>query len=116
MTGRDFYEEDEPVEKVLGDFEQAPEHGKTTAPHANPEHPLRFLIWSNEHRMWWRSARRGYTEWIEQAGRYGRTEAQEIVASATLDGQLNKVQTDPFTGESWVMASEVMVLAPEDIV
>jgi hypothetical protein len=81
----------------------------------NLERPLRFLIWSNEHRMWWRGARRGYTEWIELAGRYGRAEAEEIVARATLDGKLNKIQTDPFTGESWVMASEVMVLAPEDI-
>lgn len=35
----------------------------------------RYLIWSNEHRAWWRPNARGYTTFIESAGRYSRDEA-----------------------------------------
>ena len=41
-----------------------------------------WLIWSNEHGMWWRPASCGYTRVIEQAGRYGITEATEICDGA----------------------------------
>lgn len=34
-----------------------------------------WLIWSNEHRCWWRPDRRGYTNSIEAAGRYTFAEA-----------------------------------------
>lgn len=34
-----------------------------------------YLIWSNEHRAWWRPNAHGYTVHIEQAGRYTRDEA-----------------------------------------
>ncbi len=34
-----------------------------------------YLIWSNEHRAWWRPNRLGYTEFHERAGRYTRDEA-----------------------------------------
>ena len=46
-----------------------------------PETPI-WLIWSNEHGMWWRPASGGYTRVIEQAGRYGITEANEICDGA----------------------------------
>ena len=76
----------------------------------------RFLIWSNEHAMWWRrGGQRGYTQFIEEAGRYERAEAQGIVAKATLDGRLNVGTRDPVTDRQYDMAFEVMVLAPEDI-
>ena len=35
----------------------------------------RYLVWSNEHRMWWRPNSCGYTTDIAQAGRYTRAEA-----------------------------------------
>lgn len=34
-----------------------------------------YLIWSNEHRAWWRPNSRGYTIHIEAAGRYTRDDA-----------------------------------------
>lgn len=34
-----------------------------------------YLIWSNEHRAWWRPNSSGYTVFIESAGRYSRDEA-----------------------------------------
>jgi hypothetical protein len=34
-----------------------------------------YLIWSNEHRAWWRPGSMGYTHDIASAGRYSREEA-----------------------------------------
>lgn len=43
-----------------------------------------FLIWSNEHRAWWRPGRCGYTTDIDQAGRYDRREAKRICRDADI--------------------------------
>lgn len=42
------------------------------------------LIWSNEHRAWWRPHRHGYTDNIAEAGRYEQAEAEQIAESAML--------------------------------
>jgi hypothetical protein len=34
-----------------------------------------YLIWSNEHRCWWRANSAGYTRDVRAAGRYTRAEA-----------------------------------------
>lgn len=34
-----------------------------------------YLIWSNEHRAWWRPKSCGYTKFVSAAGRYPRDEA-----------------------------------------
>jgi len=41
-----------------------------------------FLVWSNEHRGWWRPQRRGYTRDLAEAGRYSRAQAIEICRGA----------------------------------
>lgn len=41
-----------------------------------------YLIWSNYHRAWWRPKSAGYTTDIRGAGRYSRTEALDIAATA----------------------------------
>ena len=41
-----------------------------------------YLIWSNEHQLWWRPNNRGYRSDLNQAGRYARSEALEICATA----------------------------------
>lgn len=41
-----------------------------------------YLIWSNEHQLWWRPNSRGYTSDLNQAGRYARSEALAICATA----------------------------------
>jgi hypothetical protein len=76
---------------------------------------VKFLVWSNERRMWWRAGGTGYTEFIDEAGRYSRADAAGHVADATLDGLLTVRRTDPVTGEDYSQLSEVLVLAPEDI-
>lgn len=40
----------------------------------------KYLIWSNEHRAWWRPKSRGYTINMDRAGRYDREEAISICA------------------------------------
>lgn len=41
-----------------------------------------YLIWSNEHRAWWRPNSCGYTVHVRAAGRYSRKEAVEISSRA----------------------------------
>ncbi len=36
------------------------------------------VIWSNEHRAWWRANGGGYTQNVERAGRYTRDDALMI--------------------------------------
>lgn len=40
-----------------------------------------YLIWSNEHRCWWAPEERGYTQCVERAGRYSRTQAIDIAGT-----------------------------------
>ena len=42
----------------------------------------KWLVWSQEHKMWWRDNHLGYTTSRRLAGRYSFQEAKEIVASA----------------------------------
>jgi hypothetical protein len=42
----------------------------------------RYLIWSNQHRSWWRSNSYGYTRDIASAGYYSRAEAMHICLNA----------------------------------
>lgn len=41
-----------------------------------------YLVWSNEHRAWWRPNSAGYTRFVESAGRYSRAEAIDIARGA----------------------------------
>jgi hypothetical protein len=74
-----------------------------------------FLIWSNEHGAWWRDNESGYTQHIDEAGRYDRADAERIVADATVDGQLSTQRQDPMNGRPYREFSEVIVAAPETL-
>lgn len=76
---------------------------------------MKYLIWSNEHRMWWRPNHSGYTQNIEEAGRYVPGDAEQIVNRASCDGQLTVTRTNPMTGEEYAQLPEVAVPAPEDV-
>lgn len=41
-----------------------------------------YLVWSNEHRAWWRPNSAGYSRDVRYAGRYSRAEAIEISGTA----------------------------------
>lgn len=53
---------------------------------------LQWLIWSNEHRAWWRPNSMGYTIHRAAAGRYTWAEALDIVegANSGLDKEPNE--------------------------
>src|SRR3954468_9899002 len=72
-----------------------------------------WLIWSNQHGMWWAPDERGYTRVIDEAGRYSELVAARIVSGATCDGQLYEQRIHPHTGQLYRRYDEVMVLAPE---
>lgn len=38
----------------------------------------RYLVWSNQHKCWWRPNSAGYTRDVREAGRYSRAEAVDI--------------------------------------
>jgi hypothetical protein len=44
----------------------------------------KYLIWSLEHRAWWRANSHGYVKKREQAGEYTLSEAIGIVTSANI--------------------------------
>ena len=41
-----------------------------------------YVIWSNEHRMWWGPGRCGYTEHYNEAGRYSQEAAFDLCRQA----------------------------------
>jgi hypothetical protein len=43
---------------------------------------MKFLIWSNEHRGWWKPNRHGYTTLTHCAGQFSLEDATEIVTNA----------------------------------
>jgi len=43
---------------------------------------MRYLIWSNEHRGWWKANRHGYTTRTDKAGQFSFEQATEILARA----------------------------------
>jgi hypothetical protein len=45
---------------------------------------MKYRIWSNEHRAWWKPARHGYTSLKSQAGIYNEKEAIEICLDANI--------------------------------
>lgn len=49
------------------------------------EKEIVYIIWSEEHRGWWRAGHRGYTEKREEAGHYEFEEAQHIVIRANIN-------------------------------
>lgn len=43
---------------------------------------MKYLIWSNEHRGWWKPTLHGYTTRTDKAGQFSHEEASGIVADA----------------------------------
>lgn len=74
-----------------------------------------YLVWSNEHQMWWRDSRSGYTPYIEEAGRYTEDEAHRIVDDATVAHTLYTRNFNAATTKTCRMYSEWAVPAPEGL-
>jgi hypothetical protein len=61
-----------------------------------------YLIWSNEHRRWWKPGEVGYTTVTHLAGRYAKAHADQICERA--NGHLPE----------GAMPNEVALLAPDE--
>ena len=66
---------------------------------------MKYLIWSNEHRAWWKGNRHGYTTRTDKAGQFSYEVAREICEDANRYDQ--PIELRPSTG-----VNEVMVEAP----
>lgn len=53
-------------------------------PKTPPVHDRLYLVWSLEHRAWWRRHGRGYTPVLDEAGRFTRDEAATICEHANI--------------------------------
>ena len=51
-----------------------------------------YLIWTHEHGMWWKPDSLGYTDKVEEAGRYTRKEVATIVLDHIPAGEEVAVQ------------------------
>lgn len=73
-----------------GDMSRATAAGEALASMLrDPDRPVeKWLVWSNEHRAWWRPNWQGYTVMLDQAGRYSKDEASAICERAgwVIDG------------------------------
>jgi hypothetical protein len=49
---------------------------------------MKFIIWSEEHKGYWKPNSMGYTNTIENAGRYDVDEAIQICAGANAYGSI----------------------------
>jgi len=59
---------------------------------------MSFLIYSYEHKAWWKAHRAGYTTDASQAGHYSQQEALAICWDANRYGHHNEVLVpNPFT-------------------
>jgi len=54
------------------------------AEHENGAAERQFLIWSIQHRAWWRPGALGYTRAVRDAGRYTDAEADQILQQTNL--------------------------------
>lgn len=63
-----------------------------------------YLIWSNEHQLWWRPGSAGYTSNVEEAGRYPRDEALDIASGARDGWRYGEAPPEIAIAESDVLA------------
>jgi len=66
---------------------------------------IKWLIWSNEHELWWSPDSKGYTPHIKEAGRYSLDEALDICQDKLYRRKLHNIGTE--------IPAEVMVPSPE---
>lgn len=66
----------------------------TMVAHGQPLPQPDYLIWSTQHRAWWRPEAAGYSVSIEGAGLYTRAEAIEIAATLRDGWSMGRVVPD----------------------
>ena len=67
-----------------------PKSVRVAAWNLRADDPTEYLIWSEEHRAWWRPGSMGYTNQMTKSGRYTAELAAVIVRNANIGGQFNE--------------------------
>lgn len=86
------WEVHEPITRDLIDADCYPDEPLDETPIKKRPQDGSWLIWSNEHRMWWGAGRCGYFKLRSKAGRYSFDEAVRIV---TEGNQFRHPAEDP---------------------
>jgi excisionase family DNA binding protein len=60
-------------------------------PDAHVDDGVRYLLWSNRYRMWWRPAACGYTSRRSEAGHFTEEEAVRYVLRSAWGGHVDQV-------------------------
>lgn len=60
-----------------------------------------YLLWSNKHEAWWMPGSMGYTNDIDQAGRYNAAQAVERVLASADCGILSQVTCMVAAPDNW---------------
>lgn len=84
--------ETEVITREINDSEMYPDAPPDETPIKKRPQDGSWLIWSNEHRMWWGAGRCGYFKLRSKAGRYSFDEAVRIV---TEGNQFRHPAEDP---------------------
>lgn len=71
-----------------------------------------YLIWSNQHRAWWRAESAGYTDYLDAAGHYTREEALIICRSAHDGWEKEKVPPEIPVAEADALACAALPGGP----
>lgn len=69
-----------------------------------------YLLWSNKHRAWWRSQQWGYTEDIDDAGRYSEAEAVKCVIRSAQCGIRDQVTCMVAAPDNWSKENAAAIL------
>lgn len=60
-----------------------------------------YLLWSNKHNAWWRSGGWGYTDRVEEAGRFSEDQATRSIVQSAQSGNLAAVTCMVAAPENW---------------
>lgn len=80
---------------VMTDILRSSADRVATDPVATRTEPAAWLIWSGEHKAWWRPDAKGYCVFVGSAGRYTRSDAQAWIDHAGPKKLLEMVP-DPY--------------------
>lgn len=81
---------------VLGPVDPA------TVVHLTPaDDGVRYLLWSQRHAAWWKPSAAGYTDDVDEAGRFSETDAVRHVVASAQSGIRDKVTFMVAAPDNW---------------
>lgn len=82
-----------------------PYAGATVVHTAPPPDGVVYLLWSQSHNAWWKPDGRGYTESLDEAGRFSEADAVRYVVRSAQSGIRDKVTFMVAAPDNWADAA-----------